>query len=313
MVVNQTINRNCVLAIVIPYFKIDFFEETLKSLAVQTRQDFNVYIGDDRSPNDPSYILRKFQNSLNIIYQRFPDNFGTKSLVAHWDRCIEMTDGEDWIMLLGDDDILGHNVVESFYMNFSSFEDKANVVRFSSMMIDEKGETKSMIFRHPHWEPAQDFWFRRMKGETRSSLSEHIFLKDIYNKYGFHNFPLAWHTDDRAWLEFSGNKPIFAINRAVVKIRISSHSISGSALNNYQKKEASIEFYRYIMSTWLFKLKKEYRFFVIKAYNLNVKKLRKPTKEEQLYVFFNYLKYGKKHFLHLLVHKLRKGLRMNCC
>jgi len=35
------------LAIVIPYYKRTFFEETLQSLANQTDKRFQVYVGDD--------------------------------------------------------------------------------------------------------------------------------------------------------------------------------------------------------------------------------------------------------------------------
>jgi len=38
------------LAIVVPYYKLTFFEETLKSLKSQTNKKFKVYIGDDASP-----------------------------------------------------------------------------------------------------------------------------------------------------------------------------------------------------------------------------------------------------------------------
>lgn len=40
------------LAIVIPYYKITFFEDTLESLAHQTDKRFKVYIGDDASPKN---------------------------------------------------------------------------------------------------------------------------------------------------------------------------------------------------------------------------------------------------------------------
>jgi hypothetical protein len=38
------------LAIIIPYYKLCFFEENLQSLAAQTDKRFKVYIGDDASP-----------------------------------------------------------------------------------------------------------------------------------------------------------------------------------------------------------------------------------------------------------------------
>ncbi len=52
------------LAIVIPYFKISYFEELLLSLSQQTVQEFNLYIGDDNSPDSPYKIIKKFDIKL---------------------------------------------------------------------------------------------------------------------------------------------------------------------------------------------------------------------------------------------------------
>ena len=45
------------LAIVIPAYKVDFFETVLFSLAQQTCKDFTVYIGEDCSRDDFKSIL----------------------------------------------------------------------------------------------------------------------------------------------------------------------------------------------------------------------------------------------------------------
>ena len=58
---------------------------------------------------------------------------------------------------------------------------------------------------------------------TRSSLSEYIFSRSMYNKYGFYDYPLAWNSDDRAWLDFSDNKPIYSINESIVFFRLSEY------------------------------------------------------------------------------------------
>lgn len=49
--------RKFPLSIVIPYYKIDYFEETITSLKNQTDKRFNLYIGNDFSPNDPLPII----------------------------------------------------------------------------------------------------------------------------------------------------------------------------------------------------------------------------------------------------------------
>lgn len=43
-----------VITIVIPFYKISFFEETVRSLANQKNKRFTVFIGDDGSPDSPS-------------------------------------------------------------------------------------------------------------------------------------------------------------------------------------------------------------------------------------------------------------------
>ena len=105
------------LAIVIPYYKINFFEKTLSSLAQQTDKRFRVYIGDDASPDSPEKLLEKYQGKFNFTYKKFNDNLGSISLVKQWERCIDMMKDEEWLMILGDDDVLDTNVVEQFYTN----------------------------------------------------------------------------------------------------------------------------------------------------------------------------------------------------
>lgn len=94
------------LAIVIPYYKIPFFEETLRSLANQTDKRFTVYIGDDASPDDPTELLQQFSDQFSWQYHRFETNMGGTSLVRQWDRCTDLINDEEWLMILGDDDVL---------------------------------------------------------------------------------------------------------------------------------------------------------------------------------------------------------------
>ena len=76
------------LAIVIPYYKIDFFSETLNCLANQTNKQFHVYIGNDASPTDPSSLLDNYKDTIKFTYKKFNNNLGGYSLVKQWGRCI---------------------------------------------------------------------------------------------------------------------------------------------------------------------------------------------------------------------------------
>ena len=229
------------LAIVIPYYKIEFFKETLHSLASQTNKGFNVYVGNDNSPNNPEKIIAEFNKNLPIYYKKFDKNLGQKSLPQHWDRCISLTKNEKWILVLGDDDLLENNAVELWY---KEKEDKTNLYKFSSQMLYTDEKRFSEVYTHPQYEHSVDAFYRKFKGKTRSSLSEYIFKKTIYEKVGFKNYPLGWHSDDKAWLDFSFKEQIKTINDAKVIIRVSSISISGNKNNLKEKNDATIQFYK---------------------------------------------------------------------
>lgn len=218
------------LAIVIPYYKIDYFAETLASLAQQTDQRFRVYIGDDASPDSPEELLKNYKAKFNFIYKRFTDNLGSISLTRQWERCIAMMQDEDWFMILGDDDLLTENVVHDFYKNLEEFSPISNVVRFSSQGFIQETGRQGEVFHHPKLENALDYLLRKLKGETRGSLSEYVFRKSSFQKYRFKDYFYGWTADDRAVLDFSEGKPIFSIN-TLVKVRNSEQSITGSKKN----------------------------------------------------------------------------------
>ncbi|MFD0989568.1 glycosyltransferase family 2 protein [Mariniflexile jejuense] len=232
------------LAIVIPYYKSTFFKETLMSLANQTNKNFKVYIGDDASPENPKLFLKEFQGTFNFEYHRFETNLGSTSLVKQWERCIDFVKDELWIMILGDDDYLEFNAVEAFYNNHKMFNTNSHVVKFASRLINQERNEISKSFTHPMWEKTTTAFYKKINELTRSSLSEYVFNINSYKKYKFNNFPLAWYSDDMAWIEFSEDKLIFCINESNVYIRNSNENISGRTDNLLKKEEAKLLFYK---------------------------------------------------------------------
>ena len=236
------------LAIVIPYYKINYFQTTLQSLADQSDMRFVVYIGDDASPDDPATLLSKFEDKLTLRYQRFDQNFGANSLTKQWERCLEMTQSEKWVMILGDDDFLDENVVSAFYNSIEIVSaSNCNVIRFATQKIDTKTNTKSAVYNHPEIEKSTTFLTRLYTKRTRSSLSEYVFNKNILLQKGIRNFPIAWHADLAMVLEVSDFKEVYAINTAVVSIRISHDSISGSKAYIKQKAKADFSFGKFLI------------------------------------------------------------------
>lgn len=233
------------LAIVIPYYKRTFFEETLQSLAAQTDKRFHVYIGDDAAPEPCEDLLEKYKGTFAYTFKRFESNLGGISLVKQWERCIDMVQEEEWLMILGDDDVLGTNVVEEFYSNITNvILKKINVIRFSTLLIDDNSNVISKIFTNSGLESAFDFIFLKIKGEKRSSLSENIFKSNKFNYIKFENFPSGLYSDDLIIYDFAQDNGIFSINTAQIKIRKGNFNLSGVNGKKEDKILARKMFYR---------------------------------------------------------------------
>lgn len=269
------------LAIVIPYYKLTFFERTLASLAAQTNKKFSVYVGDDASPDDCANLIATFQNKFQLKYYRFKKNLGSISLTEQWHRCIDLIENEDWVMILGDDDVIQPNVVEYFWKNLSNVHEMhAKVIRFATTVIDENQNNISENYKNPQFEKASDSFFRKFKGQSRSSLSEYIFARNSFEKHHFKNYPIAWHSDDMAWLEFSEVNQILSINDATVFIRKTLSSISGNSSNSLLKKKAIQLFFTDILTEKLYLFTKNQKLELAYSWEQKIKWDRNLNRHE---------------------------------
>jgi hypothetical protein len=237
------------LAIIIPYYKLAFFEAALQSLANQTDMRFRVYIGDDASPEDCSTVLKQFEGRFDFKYHRFETNIGGTSLTQQWERCIELFDEEvKWFMILGDDDYLSKNVVAEFYKNYTEINENSYVVRYATKVINQIDNSQSELYTNPLFESGIDYISRKINGKTRGSLSEFVFNKKEFLNYKFTNYPSAFYSDDKIVLDLSAKKKIFSSNGAIVFVRISSESLSGQTEKvNDKLFLARFQFFQYLI------------------------------------------------------------------
>jgi len=236
------------LAIVVPYYKLTFFESALNSLANQTDKRFKVYIGDDASHEDPFVLLENYNTQFDFEYHRFQKNLGSVSLVQQWQRCISRIKDEEWLLVLGDDDVLQDNFVAAFYEKLQEINDlKVNVIRYATIVIDENGEEISKLHTHPKLETSVDFLMRKLKGGTRSSLSEFIFRRKEFDTVKFKDLPLAWFSDYLAVLEVSNFSLLYTINNSIVYFRHSDLNITTRRDNLKLKNAATFNYYYYLL------------------------------------------------------------------
>lgn len=240
------------LAIIIPFFKKNYFRECLQSLANQTYKNFNIYIGNDASLDDPEQIIDDFKDILNITYKRFDKNLGGISLTKQWERCIELSENERWIMILGDDDYLSKDYVEKFFKHLSEIEEQdIKVVHFASKIVRSPSGEISDLYTHPKIEKSTDFFYRKFLEFSRGSLTEQIFRRDAYEKFGFRDFPLGWGADNFAWLDFTQFGTIYSINSATAFFRISDANISRGGYKENLKQETKYQYFKLVIEEYL--------------------------------------------------------------
>lgn len=235
------------LAIVIPFYKIEYFEKTLRSISQQTDQRFKVYIGNDCSGYQIENLLSKYLAEIEYSYIEYSENFGKTSLASQWNRLVDHIQ-EEWFQILGDDDTISKNFVEEFYRALRDVEIRGiNLIRFTYHKINENEEVLE-TFDYP-WKSigSQEFLFNKLSWKYGSSLSENIFRKELYDKYKFKEFPLAWHSDDYSILELSNYGDLYNIRTAYVNVRVSELSITGNRHLDEEKLRASFLFYEQIL------------------------------------------------------------------
>ncbi len=281
------------LAIVIPFFKINFFEENLACLAAQTNKNFKVYIGDDASPVDPQEIIENFKDSLDIFYHRFSENLGGTSLTRQWHRCINLSAGERWLMILGDDDYVSKNYVEEFYKNLKEIEERdISVVRFASRVVRSPSGEVSKLYTHPKIESATDFFYTKFLKFGRGSLTEQIFRKEAYIKHGFRNFPLGWGADNFAWLDFTEFGQIYTINSATAYFRISEENISRGGFKEDLKQQTKYKYFSLIINEYLQEFSQEQRVPLLLFYEQVVYNSEKVSLSFWLKMIINFIREG---------------------
>jgi glycosyltransferase involved in cell wall biosynthesis len=214
------------LAIIIPAFKGRFLERTLRSVLAQTDRRFCVYVGDDASPAPLEQIVKSAGGSGKIVYKRFPENLGGKSLVKHWDRCIRMSN-EPWIWLFSDDDLMMPDCVAAIYRELETTREAYDLYRFNTIQIDAEDRLISVSHPHPCPESALEFAYFRLSGMRHSTAPELVFSRAAYERMGcFPEFPFAWHSDDAGIITLAGSNGIWTIPRPRVRFRRSGENLS---------------------------------------------------------------------------------------
>lgn len=241
------------LAVIIPAYKDQFLEKSLLSLAKQTNKKFNVYIGDDNSPSNLRLICDKFKSLLNITYVKFDNNIGGKDIIKQWIRCIALSKNEQWIWLFSDDDIADEMCVEQFYNTIKEDNSFFDVYRFNTRVIDDNDKIIGEAQESPFIDTAVDMAYNILLGKRGNSMPDHIFSRNIYEKFGFVKTDWAQAADWATSIQFTAEKGICTISGAKVNWRLGNFNISGTVNRNRSAKiKGHFQFLFWVMNFFQF-------------------------------------------------------------
>jgi len=222
------------VAIVIPAFKSRFFEETLNSIANQNCTDFTLYIGDDNSPENLEKIVSKFYDRLDIVYVKFESNLGSTDLIAQWNRCVEMTENEEYIWLFSDDDLMPSGCMQKVKDYLSENNMMCDVFHVNTKVINVKGEiitNKKRIVDFPEKISCAEYVDCMFSAKDNTwGINFIVKRTTIIENGGFISFDLAWNADRANWLKFSYPKGILTVPNTYLEWRYGEENIS--ALKN---------------------------------------------------------------------------------
>jgi glycosyltransferase involved in cell wall biosynthesis len=186
-------NEDIKFSVTIPAYKAQYLSECIDSVLAQTYKNFELIIVNDASPQDLDSIVSKYDD-LRIRYYKNEKNCGAEHVVDNWNKCLEYSTG-DYIICMGDDDMLLPNCLEEYSNLIGKFPD-LDVYHGWTEIINENSETVDINEPRPLYESVYSLMYYRIKGRQQY-IGDFLYkTSSLKEKGGFYFLPMAWGSDD---------------------------------------------------------------------------------------------------------------------
>lgn len=254
-------NKDADIAIVIPAYKSTFFRQTLESVLSQNEDNYNIYIGNDAGDRAIEEIIHSYGKRENLTYRYFNNNLGKECLPAHWNRCLEMVNGEKWIWLFSDDDLMDRDCIRNFRKAEQENKGK-KLFRFNTYKFRNNEVLKENIYSSVT--SLSDFLKTKFQYKSESYAVEYVFHQSLLKENGgFTRLPLGWCADDLFWIKCLLLTDMVTIADSFVHWRYSDENISGRENNSdsaHKKIKACGLFAIELKKLGLFETDKEFEY-----------------------------------------------------
>lgn len=289
----------------LPAYKIEFFQEALKSILNQTYKDFKLIIQDDCSPYDLKSIVDLYSTDRRIYYYRNEENIGGKSLVKCWNKLLSKANSE-YIILASDDDVYDVYFLEEIDKLTIKYP-QVNLIRSRVQRVNEKNEIVQKDAIYEEFVSELEFIAQQYYNNKIQCISNFIFRTQVLKaKGGFVDFPLAWYSDYAT--------PIIMSEQGVVNTKNSLFSFRESDINissytnesSYRAKLKTIACINYkiwfdnYFKKFSFHNKKEFRLFnfIIRWFNYDIQFMTNASLRcLKIKDLFSILRYMRRHHI----------------
>lgn len=228
----------------VPAYKIDYFEEALRSMIGQTYRNFKIVVSDDCSPMPLKSVFDKVVSESNqilkegqIVFSRNDKKFGGANLVSHWNTLVGKCD-TDYLIMASDDDVYAPTFLEKIDKLVLKYE-TSDLFCTRVQRINENDEVTAMDAPTVEFESQVDFLYGLYFLRRLKCIGNYVFKTSALQHIGgFVNFPCAWGSDDITVSILSGNG-VGITPDVLFSFRMSGKNISST--NNVRQNELKVK------------------------------------------------------------------------
>lgn len=233
------------ITVAIPAYKREWLGEAIESVMAQTYTDFELLVVDDHSPYHLQEVVHPYLRDPRVRYFCNAENLGRKSIVHNWNRCLELAQGE-YFVLLCDDDILLPQFLECL---LALVKDYPSCQVFHANKYNLYQDHQEIVEPWPAFESYQNFLASKAAGFRYHTISEFLFnTNHIRSCGGFVPFPVGFFSDDASVLVLANNGGIASTTEPLFMFRVNDKHITSNPQYAYDRGVAAMQYYHWINS-----------------------------------------------------------------
>lgn len=229
------------VTIAIPAYKDKWLAEAIESALNQDYENIELIIVDDHSPFGLEKIVTPYLKDSRVHYYYNEKNLGKESIVLNWNKCVDLANGE-FFVLLCDDDILLPNFVSSLLTLAMKYPD-CNVFHGRRSVFDDSTEEERDENQWPEFEDYGSFFKADYINQRNHTITEFLYRTKLIKKEKYEVFPVGYFSDNATILKLIKFGGIASSKEVLCKFRKSKDHISGNNRYEYGKAKAAISYY----------------------------------------------------------------------